>query len=148
MDTDPQHDPAAVRAERQADIHFDFELEDIIAGNVPASDVGRRILAIVEDGTGLPTQGKVEAALAPLFETMTTELYRGDGGTGELPPANRASLRAHAVKVIQARKVRRTALARAARPPRTQTSWRLTGFQLGAIAVLLALILLVIYLRS
>jgi hypothetical protein len=135
MDTDA-HAELAAKAERQTDIHFDFELEDIIAGNVPSSDVGKGILAIVEDAQSLPTQGKVEAALTPLYETMTADLYRSEGGTAEPPPANRASIKTHAVKVIQARKVKRTALARAARPQRTQASWPLTGFQLGAIAVL------------
>ena len=52
------------------------------------------------------------------------------------------------MKVIQARKVRRVATARAAREPKKQTSFPLTGFQLGAIAVPVALIVLVIYLRS
>ena len=51
MDTVSQPSPdAATKAERQADVHFDFELEDIIAGNMPASDVGKAILAIVENG--------------------------------------------------------------------------------------------------
>jgi hypothetical protein len=147
VDQEP-HADALARAERQSDIHFDFELEDIIAGNVPASEVGRSILAIVEDSQGLPTQGKVEAALTPLHEAMTAEFYRNEGGTAEPPTANRANMRAHALKVIQARKVKRTASARAARPQRKQTSWPVTRFQLGAIAVLLALILLVLYLRS
>lgn len=147
MDTDAQQDLAA-RAERQTDVHFDFELEDIIAGNVPASDVGKSILAVVEDSQGLPTQGKVEAALTPLHEAMTADFYRRDGGTSEPPAANRASIRTHAVKVIQARKVKRVALARAARPRPKQMSWPVTRFQLGAIAVLAGLILLVLYLRS
>jgi len=38
--------------------------------------------------------------------------------------------------------------ARAARGPSRRTSFPLTGFQLGAIAVLVALIVLVFYLRS
>ena len=136
------------RAERQTDIHFDFELEDIVAGNLPASDIGRRILAIVEDSQGVPTQGKVEAALLPLYEAMTAEFYRHEGGTGETPTANRASLKAHAEKAIQARKVRRTATLRAARPPRKRSAFPLTGFQLGAIAIVLSAIVLVLYLRS
>ena len=70
------------------------------------------------------------------------------GGTGELPPANRQSLKEHAVKVIQARKVKRTAMARAMRGPKKQASFPITGFQLGIIAVLIGLILLVVYLRS
>jgi hypothetical protein len=139
---------AAARAERQTDIHFDFELEDIIAGNAPASDAGKSILLIVQDFEGLPTPGKIEAALTPLFEAMTADFYRREGGTGEPPPANRESLRQHAVKVIQARKVRRTAMRRTARAPRQRTAFPLTGFQLAAIGVLTGLILLVLYLRS
>ncbi len=54
---------AVTKAERQTDIHIDFELEDIIAGNVPMSGIGKNMLAVVEDLQGLPTQGKVEAAL-------------------------------------------------------------------------------------
>jgi hypothetical protein len=149
MDPSSQHDAdAATKAERQADIHFDFELEDIIAGNLPASDTGKAILAIVENGQMLPTQGKIEAALLPLYEAMTADFYRRDRGAGEPPPANRQSLKEIATKVIQARKVKRTALARAARPQRRQTSWPLTRFQLGAICCLLGAILLVVYLRS
>ncbi len=149
MAASSQHDAdAATKAERQSDIHFDFELEDIIAGNPPASDAGKAILAIVEDGATLPTQGKIEAALLPLYEAMTADFYRRDGGAGEPPPANRQSLKDIAAKVIQARKVKRTALARAARPPRPQSSWPLTRFQLGAICCLLGVVLLVVYLRS
>jgi hypothetical protein len=147
LDQEP-HADAAAKAERQTDIHFDFELEDIVAGNVPASDLGRRILAIVADTQGLPTQGKIEAALLPLYEATTAGFYRSEGGTDEAPPANRASLKAHAEKAIQARKVRRTATQRAARPPRKPPAFPLTGFQLGAIAVVLALIAAVLYLRS
>jgi hypothetical protein len=149
MDTVSQPTPdAAAKAERQTDIHFDFELEDIIAGNTPASDVGKQILAIVEDGQNLPTQGKVEAALMPLYEATAADFFSREGGTGEPPPANRQSVKEHAVKVIQARKVKRVATARAARGPRKQMSFPITGFQLGAIAVLIGLIVLVIYLRS
>jgi hypothetical protein len=149
MDTrSPPHPDAATKAERQTDIHFDFELEDIIAGNVPASEVGKRILAIVEGGQELPTQGKIEAALTPLYEAMTGDFYREYGGTGETPPANRQSVKEHAVKVIQARKVKRVAMARATRQPGKQQSFPITRFQLGAIAVLASLILLVFYLRS
>src|SRR5215213_11163932 len=134
MDPSSQHSSdAATKAERQTDIHFDFELEDIIAGNTPASDVGKQILVIVDSGEVLPTQGKVEAALLPLYEAMTGDFYRREGGSGEPPPANRQSIKEIAVKVIQARKVKRTALRRAARPPQPQTSWPITGFQLGAI---------------
>src|SRR5215210_4087344 len=108
MTTSSQHDAdAATKAERQTDIQFDFELEDIIAGNRPSSDVGMAILAIVENGQELPTQGKIEAALLPLYEAMTTDFYRREGGSGEPPSANRQSLKEIAVKVIQARKVRR-----------------------------------------
>jgi hypothetical protein len=139
---------AAARAERQTDIHFDFELEDIIAGNAPASDAGKSILLIVQDFEGLPTPGKIEAALTPLFEAMTADFYRREGGTSEPPPANRESLKQHALKVIQARKVRRMAMLRAARAPKQRTVFPLTGFQLAAIAVLTGLILLVLYLRS
>jgi hypothetical protein len=149
MDTrSPPNPDAATKAERQTDIHFDFELEDIIAGNVPASEVGKRILAIVEGGQELPTQGKIEAALTPLYEAMTGDFYLEHGGTGEAPPANRQSVKEHAVKVIQARKVKRVAMARAARQPRKPQSFPITRFQLGAIAVLASLILLVFYLRS
>ena len=151
MDTrSPPNPDAATKAERQTDIHFDFELEDIIAGNVPASEVGRKILAIVEGGQGLPTQGKIEAALTPLYEAMTGDFYREYGGTGETPPANRQSVKEHAVKVIQARKVKRVAMARAARGPGTpvQQSFPMTSFQLGAITILAGLILLSFYLTS
>jgi hypothetical protein len=144
-----QDSPAITRAERQTDIHLDFELEDIIAGNTPTSEPGRQILAIVENFQELPTQGKVEAALTPLYEAMTAEFYRQQGGLGEPPSANRQSLKDHAAKVIQARKVKRTALARAARPsvPRKQ-SMPITGFQLALIAGLVALILAVLYFRT
>ena len=149
MDTHSHPTPdAAAKAERQTDIHFDFELEDIIAGNTPASEVGKAILAIVDNGQNLPTQGKIEAALMPHYEAMTADLYRREGGTDEPPPANRQSVKEHAVKVIQARKVRRVAMARAARGPQKRASFPLTGFQLGAIAVLIGLIVLVVYLRS
>lgn len=140
---------AAERAERQTDIHFEFELEDIIAGNTPASETGRTLLAIVENGEVLPTQGKIELALLPLYEALTAEFYRTAGGTGEPPQANRQSIKDHAIKVIQARKVKRTAMARAARGPRPQRrSLPITGFQFGAVAVLAGAILLVFYLRS
>jgi hypothetical protein len=149
MDTRSQlNSDAAAKAKRQTDIHFDFELEDIIAGNAPASEVGKQILAIVENGAALPTQGKIEAALMPLYDAKAAEFYRREGGTGEPPPANRQSVKEHAVKVIQARKVRRVAMARAAREPKKQRSFPLTSFQLGAIAVLIGLILMVFYLRS
>lgn len=149
MDPSSQHDAdTATKAERQTDIHFDFELEDIIAGNTPGSELGRQILAIVESGQTLPTHGKVETALLPLYEAMTAEFYRAEGGTGEPPPANRQSVSEIAVKVIQVRKVKRTALLRAAQPVKPQTSWPITRFQLGAICCLLGVILLVVYLRS
>ena len=139
---------AAAKAERQTDIHFDFELEDIIAGNTPASEIGKQILAIVENGAALPTQGKVEAALMPLYEAMTADFFSRAGGAGEPPAANRQSLREHTVKVILARKVKRVAMARAAKGPQKQRSFPITTFQLGAIAVLIGVILLVLYLRS
>jgi hypothetical protein len=149
MNPSSQHDAdAATKAERQTDIHFDFELEDIIAGNQPAGDLGKALLAIVANGQQLPTQGKIEDALLPLYEAMTADFYAREGGSGEPPPANRASLKDIAVKVIQARKVKRTAQARAARPPRRETSWPVTRFQLGAICGLLGVIALVLYLRS
>jgi hypothetical protein len=150
MSPSSQHDAdAATKAERQTDIHFDFELEDIIAGNAPATDIGKALLAIVENGEVLPTQGKIEAALLPLYETMTADFYAREGGTAEPPAANRQSLKEIATKVIQARKVKRTARLRAARPPRAQApAFPLTRFQLGAIAALIAIILLVVYLRS
>jgi hypothetical protein len=149
MDTPSQLTPdAAAKAERHTDIHFDFELEDIIAGNTPASELGKQILAIVENGQELPTQGKIEVALLPRYEAMATDFYRREGGTGVPPPANQQSLKELAVKVIQARKVKRVAMARAARGPRKQRTFPITGFQLGAIAVLIGLILLVLYLRS
>jgi hypothetical protein len=84
----------------------------------------------------------------PLYEAMTADFYQREGGTGEPPPANRQSVKEHAVKVIQARKVKRVATARGARGPSRRMSFPLTGFQLGAIAVLVALIVLVFYLRS
>jgi hypothetical protein len=141
---------ASARAERQADIHFDFELEDIIAGNAPASEIGAKILSIVENGQELPTQGKIEAALIPLYEAMTAELFSREGGTGDPPPANRRSVREHAVKVIQARKVKRTAMLRAARGPgrAARPSSPITGFQLAAIALLAGVVLLVVYFKS
>lgn len=142
--------PAMTRAERQTDVHFDFELEDIIAGNTPASELGRHILAIVENFQELPTQGKIETALTPLYEAMTADFYRQQGGLEEPPPANRQSLKDHAAKVIQARKVKRTALARAAREPRAprKSSLPITGFQLGIIASLIVMILAVLYFKG
>ena len=41
----------------------------------PASDAGKAILAIVENGEELPTQGKIEAALLPLYEATTADFY-------------------------------------------------------------------------
>lgn len=142
--------PAITRAERQTDVHFDFELEDIIAGNIPTSEAGKQILAIVENFQELPTQGKIETALTPLYEATTLDFYRQQGGLGEAPPANRQSLKDHAAKVIQARKVKRTALARAAREPRAprKPSLPITGFQLGVIASLIVLILAVLYFKG
>lgn len=148
MDTSRDNE-AATRAERRTDIHIDFELEDIIAGNLPASDVGKRILAVVEDSQGLPTQGKIEAALTPLYEAMTADFYRQDGGTGEPLGANRQSIKELATKVMQARKVKRTAMARAVRGPRPRKqALPITGFQLGMIACLIALLVLIFYVKS
>jgi hypothetical protein len=153
MDT-PQDSQAITKAERQTDIHIDFELEDIIAGNVPASDVGKSILAVVENSQGLPTQGKIEAALTPLYEAMTADFYRQEGGTEESPAANRQSVKELAAKVIQARKVKRTAIARSARGQAARgagpakQALPVTGFQLGAIACLIALLVLIFYSRS
>jgi hypothetical protein len=140
---------AITRAERQTDIHIDFELEDIIAGNAPASDVGKSMLAVVENSQGLPTQGKIEAALTPLYEAMTADFYRQEGGTGEPPTANRQSVKELATKVIQARKVKRTAMARAARGAEpAKRALPVTRFQLGMIACLIALLLLIFYVKS
>ncbi len=145
-----QNSPAITRAERQTDVHFDFELEDIIAGNTPTSEAGQQILAIVENFQELPTQGKIETALTPLYEATTLDFYRQQGGLGEPPPANRQSLKDHAAKVIQARKVKRTAIARAARGPEPirKQSAPITGFQLGLIAGLIVLITTVFYYRG
>jgi hypothetical protein len=140
---------AITKAERLTDIHIDFELEDIIAGNAPASDVGKSVFAIVEDSQDLPTQGKIEAALTPLYEAMTADFYQQEGGTGEPPGANRQSVKELAAKVIQARKVKRTAIARAARGGApAKRALPITGFQLGIIACLIALLLLIFYFKS
>ncbi len=148
MDTSRDRE-AITKAERQTDVHIDFELEDIIAGNVPASDVGKSILAIVDNSQSLPTQGKIEAALTPLYEAMTADFYRQEGGTGEPPGANRQSVKELAAKVIQARKVKRTAIARAARGGGpAKRALPVTGFQLGMIACLIALLLLIFYFKS
>ncbi len=85
---------------------------------------------------------------------MTADFYRQEGGTGEPPPANRQSVKELAVKIIQARKVKRTAMARAARgtdargPRPGKQALPVTGFQLGAIAGLIALLLLILYVTS
>src|SRR5262245_18976491 len=142
MPADSQPDlEAAARAERQTDIHFDFELEDIVAGNAPASETGKAILAIVEDAQAFPTQGKIEAALLPLHEAMLAERYHASGGRQDPPRANRHTLKEHGTKVIQARKVRRTAQLRANRPSRKQTVFQITGFHVGIGACLIGIIL-------
>jgi hypothetical protein len=138
---------AGLKAEKLASLRIDFDLEDIIAGNTPDGDMGLQLLAIVDDSQSLPTQGKVEAALIPLYETMAADLYRQEGGTAQPPAANRQHVREHAVKVIQARKVKRTPLARAARGARVPArSTRITGLQLAIIACLASLIV-AFYLR-
>lgn len=147
---DSPDDVAGLKAEKHTAVRLDFDLEDIIAGNTPEGEFGRQLLAIVENAQELPTQGKIEAALIPLHEAMTADFYRQEGGTGHRPAVNRQSLREHAVKVIQARKVKRTALLRAARgpkPPPRRTSLA-TRLQLIGIACLIALIVLVLYFKS
>jgi hypothetical protein len=148
----PLDDPntiAGLKAETLTSLRIDFDLEDIIAGNTPDGDAGLQLLAIVDDSQGLPTQGKVEAALIPLYETIAANMYRQEGGTAQPPAANRQHVREHAVKVIQARKVKRTTLARAARGasiPVAGHSSRMTGLQLVVIACL-ALLIAAFYFR-
>ena len=133
---------AGLKAEHLTSLRIDFDLEDIIAGNTPEGATGLQLKAIVDDSQGLPTQGKVEAALIPLYEAMAAELYRQEGGTAQPPAANRQHVREHAVKVIQARKVKRTAQLRAARGARPQggRGSRITRLQLVLIACLALLI--------
>jgi hypothetical protein len=139
-------DPDAIagfKAETQTSLRFDFDLEDIVAGNTPDGEIGVQLKAIVDDAQGLPTQGKIEAALIPLYEAMAANFYRQEGGTAQPPAANRQRVQEHAVKVIQARKVKRTALLRAAKgakAPVARTS-RVTRLQLigiGCLAILIA----------
>jgi hypothetical protein len=141
---------AGFKAERQTSLRFDFDLEDIIAGNTPDSEIGRQLSAIVDNSQGLPTQGKIEAALMPLYEASMADFYRAEGGTAQPPNANRQNVKEHAVKVLQARKVKKTALLRAARggkPTPKQTS-PVTRFQLIGIACLVVLVAVVFYVRS
>ena len=146
------NDPDSIvrlKAEKLASLKIDFDLEDIIAGNVPDGDTGRQLLAIVDDSQSLPTQGKVEAALIPLYEAMAADLYRQEGGMAQPPAANRQHVREHAVKVIQARKVKRAAQARAARGgkvPVAGRNSRITVLQLVVIACL-ALLIAAFYFR-
>lgn len=151
MSETPSNDPDAIaglKAEHLASVRIDFDLEDILAGNTPDGDTGLQLLAIVDNSQGLPTQGKVEAALIPLYEAMAANLYRQEGGTAQPPAANRQHIREHAVKVIQARKVKRTALARAAKRPKVSArrNSRITGLQFAIIACL-ALLIAAFYLR-
>lgn len=147
---EPITDPdaiAALKAEKRTDIQFDFDLEDIIAGNIPESETGRQLKAIVDNFEGVPTQSRVEAALLPLYESMVAEVFRQEGGSSEPPAANRHAVRQHAVKVMQARKVKRTAMLRAAgrlrRAPRPAV--RLPVLPLAIIAGLLIAIAAAIY---
>lgn len=141
---------ASLKAEQRTDVIFDFELEDIIAGNSPDSDVGRSIVAIVDAGQAIPTEGKIETALLPIYESLLAEAFRQQGGRGEPPMPNRHHVRQHAIKVIQARKVKRMAAARATKPARSKprnsnyTPWP----QLLLIAGLLTVIVAVLYTRS
>jgi hypothetical protein len=151
MSETPLNDPDAIaglKAEHFTSVRIDFDLEDIIAGNTPDGGTGLQLLAIVDNSQGLPTQGKVEAALIPLYEAMAADSYRQEGGTAQPPTANRQHIREHAVKVIQARKVKRTALARTAKGPRASArrNSRITGLQLAIIACL-ALLIVAFYLR-
>jgi hypothetical protein len=153
MAENPMDDPDAIaglKAEKQTSLRFDFDLEDIIAGNTPEGEIGRQLKAIVEDSQGLPTQSRIEAALIPLYEAMAADFYRQEGGTAQSPAANRQNVREHAVKVLQARKVKRTALLRAARGPKGGAG-RTSGFTrllLVSIACLAVLIAVVLYLKS
>jgi hypothetical protein len=152
MSETPMNDPdsiASLKAEKLASLQIDFDLEDIIAGNTPDGDTGRQLMAIVDDSQGLPTQGKVEGALIPLYEAMAADLYRQEGGTAQPPAANRQHVREHAVKVIQARKVKRAALARAAKGARIPVAGRnsrMTVLQLVVITCL-ALLIAAFYFR-
>ena len=141
-------DAAETKAGQQASLLIDFDLEDIIAGNVPASASGQALLRLVAGAQDWPTQGKIEAELIPLYEALAAAAYASQGGTAEPPLANRHSIQEHAKKVLQARKVLRAATARAARPdsrPARSTA-ALTQLQLAAIG-LLAAIAAVAYLR-
>lgn len=151
LSPDSSDDPnriAALKADKRTDLQFDFDLEDIIAGNRPESDVGRQLAALVDDFQGMPTQGKVEAALLPLYEAMLTDNFREEGGNGPPPMANRHAVRQHAVKVMQARKVKRVAIARQVRGPQKPKNSNYTPLpQLIIIGGLLVVIAAVIYWR-
>lgn len=140
---------AGLKADKRTDLQFDFELEDLIAGNSPGTDIGRSIAGIVGDMQGLPTQGKIEAALLPLYETMLADIFLQEGGSGLPPLPNRHNIRQHAAKVIQVRKIKRTALARASRPATKARNSNYTPWpQLLMIAGLLIVIAAVLYFRS
>ena len=141
---------AGFKAERQTSLRFDFDLEDIIAGNTPDSEIGRQLNAIVDNPQGLPTQGKIEAALMPLYEASIADFYRAEGGTADPPNANRQTVKEHAVKVLQARKVKKTALLRATRgaKPAPKRTSPVTRFQLIGIACLIVLVGVVFYFKS
>ena len=140
---------AGFKAEKQTSLRLDFDLEDIIAGNTPEGEIGRQLKAIVDNPQGSPTQARIETALIPLYEALAADFYRQEGGTAEPPTANRQNVQEHAVKVIQARKVKRTALLRAAKgskAPADRTS-RVTRFQLIGIACLVVLIAAAFYFK-
>ncbi len=153
MTETPPDSPDAIagfKAERQTSLRFDFDLEDIIAGNAPDGEIGRQLNAIVDDLRGLPTKAKIKSALIPLYEASMADFYRSEGGTAQPPTANRQNVHEHAVKVLQARKVKRTALLRAATgstPSPKQTS-QATRFQLIGIACLVVLVAVVLYVKS
>jgi hypothetical protein len=153
----PIDDPdvvAGFKAGKQTSVRLDFDLEDIIAGNTPEGELGRQLDAIVANSQDLPTQSKIEDALIPLYEAMAADFYRQEGGTAQPPTANRQNVREHAVKVLQARKVKRTALLRAARDAKagakagTERTSRVTRLQLVSIGCLAVLIIVVLYLKS
>jgi hypothetical protein len=141
---------AGFKAERQTSLRFDFDLEDIIAGNAPDGEIGRQLGEIVDDLRGHPTKATIETALIPLYEAMMADFYRAEGGTEQPPLANRQNVHEHAVKVLQARKVKRTTMLRAAKGATAspKPTSRLTRFQLIGIACLAALVAVVFYIKS
>ena len=149
-DSRHDHETADLKAGREASLLIDFDLEDIIAGNAPASAAGQALTRMVEDAQAWPTQGKIEAALIPLHEQLAAEAFARDGGTADPPIADRGSITEHANKVLQARKVRRAATIRAARPinSTTRTTPHVTRFQVAAIVGLLVLIAAVFYVKA